>query len=53
MTDFEKEMIEIQYELLKVQKERNAILKEAFVICDGHIPVLEKIVIELEKMNYE
>lgn len=53
MTDFEKEMIEVQYELLKVQKERNAILKEAFVIYYGHTPVLEKIAIELEKMNHE
>jgi len=53
MTDFEKEMIEIQYELLKVQKERNAILKEAFVIYYGHTPVLEKIAIELEKLNHE
>ena len=52
-TDFEKEMIEIQYELLKVQKERNAILKEAFVIYYGHTPVLKKNAIKLKKLNHE
>ena len=53
MTEYEKHMIIIQSELLQVQKERNAILKEALVIYYGHTPVLEKIAIELEKMNHE
>ena len=49
MSEFEKEMIIIQYELLKVQKERNAILKAAFVVYDGTIPALEKLVMIIDK----
>ena len=52
MTEFEKEMLEIQYQLLKVQKERNLILKDAFVVHDGAIPALEKTAMELVKIKY-
>ena len=50
MSEFEKEMIEIQYELLKIQRERNNILKDAFVVHDGAIPALEKLVMILDKI---
>ena len=50
MTEFEKEMIIIQYELLKVQKERNEILKDAFVVHANYPSALEKIAIQLEKI---
>jgi hypothetical protein len=52
MTDYEKEMIEIQYQLLSVQKEKNEILKQAFVVYDGSIPALEKLVMEVVKIKY-
>ena len=52
MTEFEKEMLEIQYQLLKVQKEKNEILKDAFVVRDGAIPALEKLVMEVIKIKY-
>ena len=52
MTEFEKEMLEIQYQLLKVQKEKNEILKDAFVVRDGAIPSLEKLVMEVIKIKY-
>jgi hypothetical protein len=51
MTDFEKEMIEVQYELLKVQKQRNEILKSSFVVYDNYPAALEKIAMILEKIE--
>jgi len=44
MTDFEKEMIE-------VQKQRNEILKSAFVVYDNYPTALEKIAMILEKIE--
>lgn len=51
MTDFENEMIEVQYELLKVQKQRNEILKSAFVVYDNYPTALEKIAMLLERIE--
>jgi len=50
MTEFEKKMIEVQYELLKVQKERNEILKAAFVVYGNYPSALEKIAMQLDKI---
>ena len=50
MSEFEKEMIMIQYELLQTQKERNNILKDAFIVHDGTIPALEKLIMILDKI---
>ena len=47
MTQFEKSMLEIQEELLIVQKIRNEILRDAFVVRGNAIPALEKLVMEI------
>jgi hypothetical protein len=52
MTQFEIEMLDAQERLIKIQKERNEILKSAFVIHDGAIPALEKLVMEIIKIKY-
>jgi hypothetical protein len=52
MTQFEIEMLDAQERLIKIQRERNEILKQAFVIYDGSIPALEKLVMEVEKIKY-
>ena len=45
-------MLDAQERLIKIQKERNEILKSAFVIHDGAIPALEKLVMEIIKIKY-
>lgn len=52
MTEFEKEMLDAQERLIKIQRERNEILKDAFVVRDGAIPALEKLVMEIVKIKY-